>query len=321
MATSFDPSFGTATQALAAMRDGAISSRELTAHVFDRIGRYDPALHAFVTLREDAALAEAARADAARADAARARGEPLGALHGLPVLVKDVFATAATRTTAGSASLAGYVPTEDAAAVARLVGAGAIVVGKTNVPEFAGDWQAFNDVAGTTSNPWDATRTSGGSTGGGAAALAAGLGFLELGGDLAGSLRIPAHCCGVYGHRPSAGLVPTRGHIPPPPGVPDVPNELSAAGPLARDANDLRLALAVLGGPDTPDALAYRWTMPAPRRARLADYRVGYVLDDPFCPVDASVQTALASAVDALRRSGVRLTEGWPDGVAPSRQY
>jgi amidase len=315
-AARFDPDFGAATDAVAALARGVISSRELTAHVFARIERHNPDLNLFVTLAQERAMARARRADEKRAQR-KARGK----LHGLPVLVKDVFATAGLRTTAGSKLFDRYVPEHDAVAVARLEAAGAIVIGKTNLPEFASDWQASNELVGTSNNPWDRDRTPGGSTGGGAAALAAGLGFLELGGDLSGSIRIPSHCCGVYGHRPTIDLVPLRGHIPPPPGVPPAPAELPAAGPLARSAADLALALGVLAGPDAPESAAYRLALPEPRRTRLRDYRVGYVLDDPFCPVDAPVRDVLSGAIESLRASGVRLEEGWPAGVEPARQY
>jgi amidase len=314
-AARFDPDFGTARQAVVAMRRGVISSRELVAHVFARIERHNPRLNLFVTLAREQAMARAKRADDALA-----KNGPLGKLHGLPVLVKDVFSTAGLRTTAGSKLLEHYVPQENAVAVERLEAAGAIVVGKTNLPEFAGDWQASNELVGTSNNPWDTTRTTGGSTGGGAGALAAGLGFLELGGDLSGSIRIPAHCCGVYGHRPTLDVVPLRGHVPPPPGTPPGPAELPAAGPLARSARDLQLALEVLGGPEAPERTAYRWKMPAPRRPTLREYRIGYVLDDLFCPLDASVREVLFGAVEALRKHGVRLSEGWPAGVDPVAQ-
>jgi amidase len=316
MPRSFDPDFATARDAVAAIRRRAISSRELVAHVFDRIERHNPRLNLFVTLAKEQAMARARRADDALA-----RSRDVGKLHGLPVTVKDVFATAGLRTTAGSKGLEHYVPTESAVAVTRLEAAGAIVIGKTNLPEFAGDWQATNAVAGTSNNPWDTSRTTGGSTGGGAGAIAAGLSFLELGGDLAGSLRIPSHCCGVFGHRPTTDVVPLRGHIPPPPGVPPSPAELPAAGPLARDARDLHLALEALGGPDAPESIAYRFKLPAPRHKRLRDYRIGYVIDDPFCPVDTAVRDALANAIEGLRRSGTTLEGGWPAGIDPVAQH
>jgi len=315
-ATTFDPNFGTAVQAVDAIRRRVISSRELTSHVFERIKKHNPTLNLFVTLTEEQAMARATQADEMLA-----KKKSWGPLHGLPVVVKDVFSTEGVPTTSGSKMLESYTPKEDAVVVARLKAAGAIIVGKTNLPEFGGDWQSFNDVAGTSNNPWDVTRTPGGSTGGGAAALAAGFAFLEIGGDLAGSVRIPSHFCGVYAHRPTIDVVPLRGHIPPPPGVPPVPAEFPTAGPVARSAEDLLLELGVVAGPDSPESLAYRWSLPAPRKTTFPEYRIGYVVDDPFCPVDSPVKDVLSNAIDSLRKSGAHLTEGWPAGVDPSSQY
>jgi amidase len=197
-----------------------------------------------------------------------------------------------------------------------------VILGKTNVPLFAADWQSFNAVYGQTNNPWDVARTPGGSAGGGAAALAAGLSYLEPGSDLAGSIRIPAHFCGIYGHKPSLDVVPMRGHIPPPPGIAaGPPSTLPVAGPLARSAADLRAALEVLGGPDGDEARAWRWALPPARGARLADYRIGYVLDHPRCPVSPDVGDALARAVEALRKAGAQLAEGWPPNVGADEQF
>src|SRR5262245_30214960 len=319
-APAFDPDFGTATQALAALRRGAMSSRELTEHVLARIDTLNPALNCFVTVARDEALAAAKRADAQRGKRS-GKSARLGRLHGLPVVVKDTYATKGVRTTAGSKMLEQYVPEEDAVVVARLKAAGAVIVGKTNTPEWAADWQAFNDVAGQSNNPWDLARTPGGSTGGGAAALAAGLGFLEVGSDIAGSIRVPSHFCGIFGHKPTWNLVPMRGHIPPLPGMGGTYSELSVAGPMARSAEDLRLELSVLAGPDDPDAVAYDYRQPPPRGKALRDYRIGYVLDDPANPVDAGVKAVLADAVPGLRKAGARLTEGWPEGVEPIGQY
>lgn len=311
-AAKFDPAFGTATDALAALSSRAISSRELTEHVFARIHRYNTKINAFVTLLEEQALAQAKKADEARA-----RNRAVGALHGLPVLIKDTFETAGTRTTSGAKMLENYIPKQDAVVVARLKQAGAILVGKTNLPEFAGDAQSFNDIAGTTNNPWDLTRTPGGSTGGGAAALAAGFGFLEIGSDIGGSIRTPASFCGVYGHKPTLDIVPLAGHIPPPPGVMPAPTVLPVCGPLARSGADLLLELGVVAGPAGDDALAYRWSLPKPRKTSLRDYKLGVVLDDPFCPVDPEVLKVLSDAVAALRKAGVQITEGWPSGFEP----
>ncbi len=314
-ASKFDPNFGTATQAMQALQRGVISSRELTAHVFERIKKHNPKINAFVTLLEEQAMAQAKQADEMRA-----KKKPVGPLHGLPIVVKDVFATEGVRTTSGSIAFEKYVPKEDAVVVARLKAAGAIIVGKTNVPEFAADWQSFNQVAGTSNNPWDVKRTPGGSTGGGAAALAAGFGFIEIGSDIGGSIRIPSHFCGVYGHKPTFNVVPLNGHIPPPPGM-SAPAELPVAGPLARSAGDLKLELEIIGGPALDEAIAYRWSLPAPRRTKLTDYRLGYVIDDPLCPVDSTVKEVLTSAVESLRKKGAQLTEGWPAGIDPKKQY
>ena len=316
-AAAADLDFASALDAARAIRAGVVSSVELTTRMLDRIGRLNPPVNAVVALDADAALARARAADEARG-----RREIWGRFHGVPITVKDTYETAGLTTTAGSASLRRHVPTRDAAVVERLRRAGGIVLGKTNVPIFASDWQSFNAVYGQTSNPWDPTRTPGGSTGGGAAALAAGFTYLEPGSDLAGSIRIPAHFCGVYGHKPSLDVVPMRGHIPPPPGIPATPpSTLPVAGPLARSAADLLAALQVLGGPDGDEARAWRWSLPPARGARLADYRIGYVLDDPRAPVSSDQAPALAAAVEALRKAGARLEEGWPQGVNVDDQY
>src|SRR5690242_11468012 len=168
------------------------------------------------------------------------------------------------RTTSDATMLAEYLPERDAVAVARLRAAGAIVFGKTNLPEFAGDAQTFNELFGTTNNPWDPERTPGGSSGGAAAAVAAGLAGMELGSDLGGSLRIPAHFCGVYTIKPTWGIVPMTGHIPPPPDAQrDV--DVGVLGPLTRSAEDLDLALQIIAGPDAAAAVAWRLELPRPR--------------------------------------------------------
>ena len=317
VAAAFDSSFGTLTEASRAVRSGVISSVELTKHILERIERYNPSLNAIITLLPDEALATARAADEALA-----KGESWGPLHGVPITVKDAFEIAGVRTTAGAPFLSDHIPRKDAAAVARLRAAGGVILGHTNVPLMLGDWQSYNEIFGTTNNPWDLERTPGGSTGGGAAALAAGLSYLSVGTDLGGSIRIPAHFCGVYGHKPTLNVVPQRGQIPPPPGgPPSPPAHLPVAGPLARSAADLKVALKVLGGPDAQEAIAYSWSLPPARGARLTDYRIGFVLDSPLCPVSSEVRKVLVEAIEALRKAGAHLEEGWPTGVDPAEQY
>jgi amidase len=233
--------------------------------------------------------------------------------------VKDAINVAGLHTTWGDPAFADYAPDSSATLVDRLVGAGAIIVGKSNVHTMLGDFgQTSNALYGRTNNPHDLTRTPGGSSGGGAAALAAGLTYLEYGSDLVGSIRLPAAYCGVYGLKPTAGVVPLNGFQPPGPTPPatEFPNP-SSVGPLARSAADLRIALEVTGG---PVGKAMSWQLEPPRHRKLADYRVGFVLDHPDAPVTDEVGTAFSDQVDALARQGVKLVEGWPDGVDPSAQ-
>jgi len=312
-----DLEFASAVEASKAIRRGEISSVELTEHILKRIDKYNPSLNAIVTLLEDEALARARKADEAAA-----KGEWWGAFHGVPVTVKDTFEMAGVRTTAGAPFLSKYIPKEDAAAVARLRAAGAVILGHTNVPLLAGDWQSYNEIFGTTNNPWDLRRTPGGSTGGGAASLAAGLSYFSIGSDIGGSIRVPAHFCGVYGHKPTLNLVPNRGHIPPPPGgSPSPPMDLAVAGPLARSASDLKMAMGILGGPDKEEVIAYSWSMPPARRASLSEYRIGYVIDDPLCPLSSDVKEVIAKAIEALAKVNPRMEEGWPSNIKPADQY
>ncbi|MFI6350048.1 amidase [Streptomyces sp. NPDC050560] len=308
--------FAPATDLVAALRRREVSSRELLDLYLARIDRLDPALGAVVTLDTDRA-----RARAAAADEATARGDATGPLHGLPMTVKDTLETAGVRTTSGAAELASHVPERDAEAVARLRAAGAVVFGKTNTSTYAADAQTFNPVFGTTNNPWDTGRAPGGSSGGAAAALAAGLTGLELAGELSGSARYPAHCCGVFALRPSHGLVPARGNIPRAPGSP-TSNDMVTPAPLGRDARDLGLALDVLAGPTADQAVAWRLDLPAARGREVRDFRVALWLDDPDCPVDGQVAAVLGAAVEALRAAGARLSETRPlDRAAHDRLY
>ncbi|NXY97542.1 amidase [Streptomyces sp. BR123] len=284
---------------LAALRRRTTTSRALLEQYLQHIEKTNPGLNAVITLD-----AEGARAAADAADRHLARtGKPLGALHGLPVTVKDALETKGLRSTCGAPDLTDHVPDQDADAVARLRAAGAVIVGKTNVPVMCQDLQTSNPLFGTTKNPHDATKTAGGSSGGPAAAVAAGITSLELGSDLAGSLRLPAAYCGVYALRPSGGIVPTRGHIPRPPGWLSS-SDMLTLGPIARTPDDLDVALDVLAAPAPAEAAAWRIDLPAPRRRRLADYRVGLWQDDPYCHVDDTIRRLLDEIAGILRSSG-----------------
>jgi amidase len=301
--TSSDITGASASRLVHALRAREISSRELLEEYLERIERLNPSLNAIVTLD-----VEGARSAAAAADQATAEGRDVGALHGLPITIKDALETEGMRTTSGAPDLAGYLPARDADAVARLRAAGAVIFGKTNLPTYAMDWQTYNPLFGTTNNPWDLARTPGGSSGGAAAAVAAGLTGLELGSDIRGSLRHPAHNTGVFALKPTFGIVPVRGHIPGPPGTLSAP-DLGVLGPLARSADDLDLALDVLAGPDAAMATAWRLRLPPARGRRPSDYRIAVWLDDPACPVDSSVVDALQGAVQALREAGAHIDE------------
>jgi amidase len=292
-----------ATAMLRALRERELSSRELLEHFLERVERLNPTLNALVTLD-----VERARKRADEADAALGRGESWGPLHGLPITVKDCFETAGLRTTCGTEEFADHVPAADALAVARLKQAGALIFGKTNTPALTLDWQTTNPVHGTTNNPWNVAHTPGGSSGGSAAAIAAGLSGLELGSDIGGSIRLPAHCCGVFGHKPTWGIIPTRGHVPPAPGV-LTEHDINVVGPIARSADDLELALGVLAGPLDDAAKGWKLALPAPRGASLRDYRIAAWLDDAACPVDSAVREGLEASVEALRAAGARVDE------------
>jgi amidase len=306
--------FRSATDAARLVEQKEISARELTEALLARIDAVNPAINAVVELRADEALQEAATADHAVAGGAR-----FGPLHGVPMTVKDSFDVAGLHTTWGNPDFADYVPETDATLVRRLKEAGAIVVGKTNVHFMLADFgQTANELHGVTNNPWDTGRTPGGSSGGGAAALSAGLTFLEYGSDLVGSIRIPASFCGVYGLRPSVGVVPLTGFQVP--GTQPSPPELtymSVVGPLARSAADLRLALEVTAGPERPASKAYSWQLAPARHTRLEEFRVGFVLDHPHAPVSSEVEPLLSKAVEAVEDAGATVVEGWPAGIDP----
>ena len=311
---SGDLDFVSALRAAEAIRKKEVSSVELTRHVFERIERYNPAINAFVyRLKEDALV----RAKAA--DEAVARQESLGVFHGVPIHVKESFAVAGHPCTWGITAFKDSKAQRNAVAVDRLLGAGAILVGATNVPVNLQDWQSYNPIYGTTNNPWDLTRTPGGSSGGAAAALAAGIGYLAMGSDIGGSIRMPSNFCGIYGHKPTLDLVNLRGHMA---GgsfsALGFSTLLAVVGPMARSASDLLAALRVLGGPEGWDTKAWKWELPPSRGGSLKEFRVGYVLDDPIAPPVPEVAIALEKVVESLGRAGAKMKPGWPAGFQPA---
>jgi amidase len=303
--------YDSASQALAGLKAGAISAVDLLEAMIARITAIDPALNAVVVRDFDRA-----RAAAAAADASRARGEQATRpLLGLPMTIKEAIDVEGLPTTWGQpggsdgASNPATHADRDAVVVARLEAAGAILIGKTNVAMMLADWQSANPVYGVTRNPWNRSRTAGGSSGGAAAALAAGMTFLECGSDLAGSLRIPASFCGVCAHRPTQGIVPLRGFAPP--GAPreeiapDV--DQSVLGPMARTAADLMLALDVIAGPDDADAVGYQLRLPPPRATTLDAFRVAIVDEHPLVPTSKAIRAAIATLATQLEQAGCKV--------------
>jgi amidase len=288
-----------ATELLARIRRRELGSHELLEAQLARIAVHDGVLNAVVATDEEGARAAARAADDAPADRR-------GPLHGLPITIKDSWEVAGMPATCGFPDLAGHVPARDAEAVVLLKDAGAIPFGKTNVPFAAADHQSYNPVYGTTSNPWDPTRTPGGSSGGPAAAVAAGFTALELGSDIAGSIRIPSHFCGIFGHKPSYGLVPRGGHIPPAPRALSV-GPMAVGGPMARSAADLELALDVLAAAAERDRHAWSVRVPPSRHERLRDFRVALWADDEHFSLDSRCREAIHAWAEDLRALGVHV--------------
>lgn len=283
---------------LAALDNKEISSTELLDAALARIERLDGPVNAVVTLAEDRA-----RAEAAAIDAARATGEPVGGLAGVPITIKDALATEGIRSTGGATELAHHVPHVDAEAVARVRADGAIVFGKTNLPRWSGDVQTHNALFGRTSNPWNLDRTPGGSSGGAAAAVAMGFTPFEIGTDIGGSVRNPASNCGVYGHKPSFGVIPTHGYL-------DhalyhrSQADVNVVGPFARSIGDLELLFELLSGPSDDDAAGWRLDLPPARATDLGGFRVVAWLDDELCPVEAEVADVFDRMCGQLEAAG-----------------
>jgi len=281
-----------ATGQIAALAAKRISAVELLKAELARHGQLHGAVNAVVMADPDRAM-ERAKA----IDDLRAKGEALGPLAGLPMTVKDTFDVVGMPASSGLEALRRR-QAEDATVVEHARAAGAVIWGKTNTPVMAGDWQTFNALYGTTNNPWDVGRTTGGSSGGSAAALATRVTALEIGSDIGGSLRVPASFCGVFSHKPTWGLVPQHGHVPPKPGS-WVERDLNVVGPMARSARDLRLLLSVLeGGSVAPKAPA----------ADLKTARIALWLDEPTFPLDPEVRAVIEGFARELAGQGVEVT-------------
>ena len=314
-----DLDYGSISALLGALHARKISASELLAHTIARIEALDGPINAIIVRDFDRAR-DAARA----ADAALGRGERLPLL-GIPVSLKEPFNVAGLPTTWGFPHFRDFQPAEDALVVSRLKAAGAIIIGKTNIPIGRRDFQSYNEIHGTTNNPWDLGRSPGGSSGGCGAALAAGFGPLSIGSDIGGSIRVPAHFCGVFGHKPSLGLVPLRGYsLPPSPPVPGQ-GDLAVVGPMARTASDLALSLDVIAGPDeTRDGVGYRLALPAPRHDQLRDFRILVIDTHPLMPTGDAVRSVIGRLAERLERSGARVARSsasLPDLAASARLY
>src|SRR5262245_9466662 len=302
--------FSTATALLADLRAGRFTSSELTDMYIGRIERHDERLNAVVARDFERARGQAQAAN---------QGES-GALRGLPITLKESFNVNGLRTTCGVPGWKDFVSKHDAPTWVQLRGAGAVLLGKTNVPPMLQDWQSANAIYGRTRNPWDLGRTPGGSSGGSAAAIAAGLSALEVGSDIGGSIRVPAAFCGVYGHRPSETLLPRSGQFPWPP-MPNVGLVMGVQGPIARSAEDLELALSVLAGPEAGEDVAWRVELPAARRERLSEFRVGVLPPVPWIALDDRIATALDDVAARLARLGCAVERVQPEGLGDWKEH
>ena len=306
--------FTSATGMLRALREKRVSAVELLDLHLDRIEKHNGRLNAIV-IRDFDRAREAARA----ADAARAKGED-GKLLGLPLTIKDALDVAGLPNTCGVVERAQTYPEHDARLVASVRAAGAVIMGKTNVPSNAADWQTVNPLFGRTGNPWNLDRVPGGSSGGAAAAVAAGLTPLEYGSDIGGSIRYPAAWCGIYGHRPSSTAIPDSGHFPGSP-LPNPTLQLNTLGPMARTAEDLMLGLDVVAGPDIGEEVAWRLELPKPRHERLSEYRVAIYPGADWRPVSSEITAAIERLAAALRKAGAHVAEAVPDGWGDGRDH
>ncbi len=311
--------YASAAELAQALGAGKASAIELARDAIERIESADSALNAMCVKTYETALAEAAEADARLA-----RGER-GPLIGVPMTIKESFNLAGAPTTWGYPEARDFRPAKDALIVSRAKAAGAVILGKTNVPVALDDGQTYNPIYGVTSNPYDLQRTPGGSSGGSAAALAAGFGPLSLGSDIGGSLRVPAHFCGIFAHKPTLNLVPGRGQTPP--FLPALPysDDLAVVGPMTRTAGDLIALLDAIAGPDElMDGVGYRLALPPPRSTTLAGARVLVLAQHPLGPTDEPVAVAVEALAAGLEKAGAKVARAsglLPDLNAATRTY
>ncbi|MEG3847479.1 amidase [Microcoleus sp. herbarium19] len=297
--------FASAHQLARMIRDREVSAVEVLDAYLTQIAKHNPKLNAICTLDE-----ENARTRAKLADEALARGENWGALHGVPITIKDIFETAGLRTTAGYIPLKDYVPQQDATAVARLRAAGAVIMGKTNMAELAGDYQSTNSLFPRVNNPWHLDYTPGGSSGGSAAAVAAGLSPLDLGNDFGGSVRQPAHFCGIYGLKPTDRRISTAGQIPEVPGMPLCIRHMMTVGCFARSLEDIRLCFSLIAGADLrrPDVPPVPLDRPSDRPLR--HLKIAWSDEWAEVPVAAEIRAAMTAIAQTLSGAGVEV-ESW----------
>ncbi len=303
--------FCSATELAARVSSGENSALELCDYFISRIETYDDDINA-VVVRDF----ERARASAALAD--QQPMENRGKLHGVPMTIKESFDIAGLPTTWGLSQFSELTAKKDAVVVQSLKSEGAIFLGKTNVPANLADFQSYNDVYGQTNNPWDVSRVPGGSSGGAAAALAAGLTSLEIGSDIGGSIRNPAHFCGVYGLKPSWGVVPQNGHA--------LPGSLASAdvavcGPLARSAQDLTLAMDVISGPEPLNRAAWKLQLPLPKKKRLKDFKIAVWSSDAMAPVDDTIRTEIEALANILEKTGATVSRSARPAIDVRRSH
>ncbi len=295
-----DLHFRSAKQLASDIRRRKVGCLEALDAFLARVDRFNPKLNAIVVTDVDGA-----RRRAKQADAALKKGKVWGPLHGVPMTIKESYDVAGLPTTWGLPALKDNVAPRNALAVDRLLAAGVVLFGKTNVPAWLADYQSYNDVYGTTNNPWDLSRSPGGSSGGSAAALAAGLTGFEAGSDIGSSIRNPAHYCGVFGHKPTYGIVPPRGQALP---GRVAQGDISVIGPMARSAEDLAIGLSVMAGADEIDGAGWRLELPAPRKKALRDFKVAVMLTDPTAEVDREVQARLQVLADFLGKKKAKVS-------------